>query len=83
MNKRYVTTAVRALKGAPVSIILALSAAPEGEAYQVQQLAVMTGYSEQGVDMGLRVLETLGLVHSHAPHCGWMLTNAMRPLRFQ
>ena len=81
MNKRCVTTAVRALKGAPVSIILALSAAPKGEAYQVQQLAVMTGYSEQGVDMGLRVLETLGLVQSHAPHCGWVLTRPIRPLQ--
>ena len=81
MNTRYVTTAVRALKGAPASIILALSAAPAGQAYHVPQLAAMTGYSEQGVDMGLRVLETLGLVQSPAQHCGWVLTRPLRPLQ--
>lgn len=77
MDTRQVTAAVRALRGAPASIFLALSVTP-GEAFEVQQLVTLTGYSVQGVSGGLRVLETLGLVQSQPQYHRWKLVAARR-----
>ena len=63
---------LRALKGAPVSVVLALMMARGG--LGVRELQGWTGYSDKPVRAALRVLGELGLVQRHAYHSGWLLT---------
>ena len=71
------TATLRACKGAPASLILALLLHP-AQSLGAQRLATMTGYSDKPVAAGLRVLADLGLAQSHGRVNGWTATAAIR-----
>ena len=63
---------LRALKGAPVSCLLALLCV--GRAAGMAELERWTGYSDKPVRKGLELLAELGYVQRHAHKRGWLLT---------
>ena len=70
---------VRALKGAPLSCLLALAllgGGPVGE----REIITGTGYSQNKVREGLEVLEAAGLVTRQGRYEGWSLTSGARQL---
>lgn len=73
------STMLRAIKGAPVSIVLALMLYPE-RSLGPAQLAALTGYSRNTIASALQVLAELGLAQRHARYSGWRLTLATQQL---
>ncbi len=71
---------VRALKGAPASIILAMLLMPEQVGVGTMELTTMTGYGKDAVRRGLRTLETIGMVQKIGRYNGWVLTAQARQL---
>lgn len=67
------TSLLRSLKGAPASILLALSLC--GHALMNNDLERATGYSDKPIASGLALLELYQLVQDNGPH-GWSLTAA-------
>lgn len=65
---------VRAMKGAPASIVLALVLC--GHALTNKDLEQMTGYSDKPISKGLALLELHGLVQYNGYAHGWSLTAA-------
>ena len=70
--------ALRALKGAPLSCLIALGIA--GRPVGVTWLSTATGFEKKAVIAGLRVLESLSLAANAARYNGWQLTPAARAL---
>ena len=70
--------ALRALKGAPLSCLIALSMS--GRPVGVTWLSTATGFEKKAVIAGLRVLESLSLAASSARYNGWQLTDEAREL---
>jgi len=66
------------LKGAPLSILLALMIAQKP--LLSHELQVFTGYSHDSVGRGLQRLATLGVVMDVGRRRGWMLTGDLRQL---
>lgn len=71
------TATLRALKGAPASLLLALLVNP-GQTLGAQHLATLTAYSDKPIAAGLRTLADLGLAQNHARTNGWAATTAIR-----
>lgn len=69
---------LRALKGAPVSVVLALMVVPGSAG--VSELECWTGYSDKTVARALSVLAGLGIVQRHGYREGWLLTARGRQL---
>jgi hypothetical protein len=70
---------LRLLKGAPVSIVLALLALPEQE-LGLTQLVAITGYSENTVRSALATLEIMGYTRRSTHREGWAGTPLLAQL---
>ncbi|MGB3717907.1 MAG: hypothetical protein WA996_26115, partial [Candidatus Promineifilaceae bacterium] len=60
---------LRALKGAPASIVLAL--ALTGSSLSNRDLELATGYSDKSISRGLALLELKGIAQNNGRSNGW------------
>ena len=74
------TTLLRALKGAPISIVVALLIQPANRSHGPQSLAALTGYDRGTVSNALVALAEMDLVQNHGRYRGWSLTTLSRQL---
>lgn len=71
---------IRALKGAPISIYVALYTC--GDAMTEQMLCTITGYTDKSVSRGLELLQAMGVItqlHHRGP---WVINKAIEFLQF-
>ena len=71
--------AIRALKGAPLSVLLAL-AILHGQQSDENEIASITGYSNRTVRNALKFLNDAGLVTRSKRYSGWQMEPAVRQL---
>lgn len=71
--------ALRALKGAPLSVLLALSIL-QGQQTDENEIASITGYSGRTVRNALKFLKDAGLVVRSKRYTGWQMEPAVRQL---
>lgn len=69
---------LRQVKGAPLSILVALSAA--NQPVQAKWLGSMTGYSPNSITTALVLLSEMQLVSCNTHRTAWRLTNGVRQL---
>ena len=69
---------LRQVKGAPLSILVALSAA--SQPVQAKWLSSMTGYSPHSITSALVLLSEMQLVSCNTHRTAWRLTNGVRQL---
>ena len=69
-------TDIRALKGAPLSVVVLLMA--QTQPVSVTYISSMTGYSYKPVEDALLYLQTMGKV-SRVGRYGWQITQAEQP----
>lgn len=73
------TTLLRSLKGAPISVLMALLFHP-AQSLGVAHLSRLTGYSDKPVAQALRLLADLQLAQNHNRYRGWVATTHVRQL---
>lgn len=82
MDKRAVIDTIRPLKGAPLSILIALLLLRGS--MTANDLEVATGYSDKPITMGLKLLEAKGYLQNNGQLNGWSIkTGAQLPLPLQ
>ena len=75
------STVLRALKGCPLSIVMALLLyRTDNRALGPTHLAAITGYTRKTVSAALAVLAEMGLAQRHARYTGWTLAEHTRQL---
>ena len=73
MNTADAYIKLRALRGAPLSIVMALVIAGPEERLLINELAAHTGYHREAISAGLQALKSLGAVRNHGHYQGWSL----------
>lgn len=74
MEQEQVIITMRALKGAPASLVLAMLLMPQRVSVGVMEFTTITGYGKDAVRNGLQTLESLGMVQQLGRYQQWALT---------